>query len=144
MNTQCMRCFVGSARTGGKSSSKMHSLFTRIETSPLKWVAQVPLFDKLAFRSQVEGGRNPLLGLIPFTNCRVPHAATAGKASVLPAVSAPILRALCEGWDDQIFPINLPRKKTCSSEAWVSQDTMVVAENPGLKSGTWATHWVSF
>ena len=46
--------------------------------------------------------------------------------------------------DDQIFPINLPRKKTCSSEAWVSQDTMVVAENPGLKSGTWATHWVSF
>jgi hypothetical protein len=26
------------------------------------------------------------------------------KASVLPAVSAPILRVLCEGWDSQISP----------------------------------------
>jgi hypothetical protein len=32
------------------------------------------------------------------------------KASVLPAVSAPILRVLCEGWDSQISPFDLPRK----------------------------------
>jgi hypothetical protein len=46
------------------------------------------------------------IGAIDGCPMRLPRV----KASVLPAVSAPILRVLCEGWDDQISPLNLPRK----------------------------------
>src|ERR1700721_386058 len=52
----------------------------------------------------------PPLDSIPATGRRVPHADTAGKASVLPAVSAPILRVLCEGWGTQLSPFDLTRK----------------------------------
>jgi hypothetical protein len=38
------------------------------------------------------------------TNVRVPMRLPRAKASVLPAVSAPILRAFCEGWGTTTLP----------------------------------------
>jgi len=49
-----------------------------------------------------------LLGSIPVTVAGCPMRLPRVKASVLPAVSAPILRVLCEGWDTQILPLPLP------------------------------------
>jgi hypothetical protein len=81
-----------------------------IARTNIKWVAQVSLLGKLACRRQEKDEKNGLLGSIPPPIDGCPMRLPRVKASVLPAVSAPILRVLCEGWDSQISPFNLPPK----------------------------------
>jgi hypothetical protein len=81
------------------------------------------------------------LDSIPATGRRVPHADTAGKASVLPAVSAPILRVLCEGWGTQLSPFDLTRK----ADLFLRRPGFHLVmgpkpEHPAFESETWTTH----
>jgi hypothetical protein len=112
----------------------------KLQPPDFEWVAQV---STLGF-AEVRCARR---------NARVPHAATAGKTSVLPAVSAPsfalfakggISRMCGEGASgvEQLYP-TLRKKR----EGWGTRSLVRGTEkrscgrrNPGLKSETWATH----
>jgi hypothetical protein len=55
------------------------------------------------------------IGAIDGCPMRLPRV----KASVLPAVSAPILRVLCEGWDTQISPFRLPQQQDITESGFI-------------------------
>jgi hypothetical protein len=87
----------------------------------IEWVAQFSLLSKLACRWQVEGARNALLGSIPS-----------------PIDGCPILRVLCEGWDSQVSPPDLPRKANlfigrpgCPARTHLRRETQVSKARPG-------------
>ena len=117
-------------------------------------------FEQTTSRRQVKGGRNALLGLsltnpdflwslvgsLHFMRLSLKERRTRSPVqSCVQEIGAidgcPILRVLCEGWDSQVSPPDLPRK----ADLFLRRPGFLLAkgsrpEHPGLKSETWATH----
>ena len=132
----------------------------KLQPPDFEWVAQVSILSKrLAGAS--EGWKERAFGLYPLHEPRFPVESRGFPALHAPFLKerrtrgpvqscvqeiggidgCPILRALCEGWDSQVSPPDLPRK----ADLFLRRPGFLLAkgsrpEHPGLKSETWATH----